>query len=83
MYFPPTFTDFQMRKIPGSPHLHNFNVRVLESGNEATLGIVPDFAGTLATKRLARNITRNTRPFLVSRSLLPPEIKKNTAGSRD
>ena len=73
MYLPPTFNAFHMRKIPGSPRLHNFNVRVLEPGNEATLGVGPDFAGTLATKYLARNITQNTRPFL-ERSLLPSEI---------
>jgi len=66
MYLPPTFNAFHMRKIPGSPCLHNFNVRVPEHGSLGTRlpwGLYQIFAGTLVTKHLARNVTQNTRPI--------------------
>ena len=31
-----TFGGARMRKIPGSPHLHNFNVCILECGSLGT-----------------------------------------------
>ena len=60
------FNAFHMRKIPGSPRLHNFNVRVPEHGSLGTRlpwGSYQIFAGTLVTKHLARNVTQNTRPI--------------------
>ena len=35
-YLLSTFTAFHMTKIPGSPRLHNFNVRVPERGSLGT-----------------------------------------------
>ena len=39
-----TFDSAHMRKIPGSPHLHNFNVHVPECGSLGTRGYSAELA---------------------------------------